>query len=199
MRVSPSGNWVRGEAIVGDCAGSWHIATTRRAGARRRRGSEGLSCTKGASGSWNPQVYVQPGGLGAARFLTEEEKSSGKAAVCEGDNDTHRMQLKRSEFLTHRYTEGCPPQSRSSAWETSTELLSLGFGGRTGGTVAERAGTLGALGKRKLAEYEGNPRGCEWKWRKWPRGYRSAFISTHRLGCGWRRRSSDGGGNDQFG
>lgn len=41
------------------------------------------------------------------RFLTEEEKQTGRPGVFEGEK-IHRMLIRMGDFLTHSYTEGCP-------------------------------------------------------------------------------------------
>lgn len=57
--------------------------------------------------NWNPEADVQPGDV-RVRFLTEEEKVTGRPEVYEGEKYIYRMQLRREYVLQHGYTEGCP-------------------------------------------------------------------------------------------
>lgn len=98
-------------AIMGSSDGISIVSTIRRVGAHRCWGADGLAGTPGESWSWNPDAEVQLGYL-RVRFMTEEEKLSGRPEAHNSEKNIYRTQLKREDFLNHGYTEGlsgCQP------------------------------------------------------------------------------------------
>jgi hypothetical protein len=62
---------------------------------------------KGVPWKWNPDEEEKAVGL-KVRWLTEEERMSGAATREENIPRAYRMRMKKSDFLKHGFTEGCP-------------------------------------------------------------------------------------------
>ena len=99
--------WRTGEAAIGTRGGIVKAATIRRVGAHRRWDREGLEEIRGVPWRWNPDEEGKEVGL-KVRWLTEEERMSGAATREENLPRAYRMRLKKSDFLKHGFTEGCP-------------------------------------------------------------------------------------------
>ena len=98
--------WRTGEAIVGTEAGVVKAGTIKRVGAHRRWDAAGLERVQGLPWKWNPDAEELPREL-RLRWLSDGERGDEQAGGS-GDRMVYRMRLKRQDFLTHGFTEGCP-------------------------------------------------------------------------------------------
>lgn len=84
--------WRTRATIVVASEGIRRASRIRRAGAYRGWDVDGLEEIGGLLCTWSLGVEVQLGDL-RFRFLTEEEKQSGRSEVHEGEKNIYRMQL----------------------------------------------------------------------------------------------------------
>ena len=100
--------WKTSEALIGTPEGVKRAGTIRRVGAHRRWDAEGLDQVRGVPWQWNPDVDEVPDKL-MVRMLSEDERQRLAGPVAEaGPKTIYRMRLKRDDFISRGFTEGCP-------------------------------------------------------------------------------------------
>ena len=99
--------WRTREAVIGTEGGILRAGTIRRVGAHRRWDREGLEKVRGVPWQWNPDEGEVHADL-KVRWLTEEERASGEALRGENSTRLYRLRLRKADFLTHGFSEGCP-------------------------------------------------------------------------------------------
>ena len=99
--------WRTGEAVVGTIGGTFRAGTIRRVGAHRRWDREGLEKIRGLPWQWDPGEGEIHADL-KVRWLAEDELKDGQAVMTEEGCRMYRLRLKKQDFLTHGFTEGCP-------------------------------------------------------------------------------------------
>lgn len=98
--------WRTGEAVIGSHEGILRAGTIRRVGGHRRWDREGLEQVRGVPWQWDPEQGEVHADL-KVRWLKEEEVADGNVALGGESKRMYRLRLRKMDFLTHGFTEGC--------------------------------------------------------------------------------------------